>query len=69
MNNQKYTLYAHFDFPPCLHYSCVSDKTYVSCGCIWYEVPNWVTELEQLQIIEPEILSEDDEEILKWWAQ
>lgn len=50
---EKYSIIHHFEFRPCLHYSSISKKNYISCNEIWIEVPIYITELDMIEIIEP----------------
>lgn len=64
-----YKVEHHFEFRPCLHYSSISNKTYLSCCEDWVEVPNWLKELNQIEIVEPDVLSNREWEILKQWSE
>lgn len=57
---QKYKLIHHFDFPPGIHYSSISKKNYISCNENWIEIPTYITELDQIEIIEPDETDESD---------
>jgi hypothetical protein len=69
---EKYKVVHHFNFKPCLHYSSVSGKNWLSCDENWVEVPNWITELSEIEIVEPthlKGLTKMEWDILRQWSE